>query len=143
MDPFQRDDFGRVMITLAETLREQVSDIAVEGYFSALRDVALADVAASADRLSRTSQWFPKPSEWRMAALHHKNEQVQKALPESRTEPWHSECPRCDDEGWVCSACSHIDCDKDAAAHDRRMRPCICRPSNKTYQRRNQHRGAA
>lgn len=138
MDRFHRDDFGRVMVTLAETLREQVSDIAVEGYFSALRGCDMNDLRVAADQLAQTSKWFPKPAEWKEAARKVGGDRLRKALPPGRDETWHFGCTRCEDDGWICHVCEQIDCIKGTPDHERRMKPCPCRATNTTYQRRNQ-----
>jgi hypothetical protein len=80
-----------------------------------------ADVLrASAQRLMRTSTFFPTTGEWHRAAQAMLDEQELAAAPHP-SDP--IECEACDDTGWV-------------FVTERGVIPCSCRHTNGSYQRR-------
>lgn len=116
----------------ADTSMQQV-------YWDGLNDLPLDAVEDAARDLALGSQWFPKLAEWRDSAIKAKHGRVIKmALPAPQREPWRAECETCDDTGWEQMQCDGSDiCGrrKDHAKHGYVV-PCVCRPTNRTYQRR-------
>jgi hypothetical protein len=133
--------FAQAFNRLAVGLRLPASEVdpaMQQIYFDALKDLPIAAVDAAVVPLQRTAGYgFPRTSEWHGVAQQCRIEQTLKALPPAREEPWHSECPHCDDCGW-----EYRECDGDRicgrskkhAAHTFAT-PCSCRNTNTTYAR--------
>ena len=138
------DAFTACVQRLAEWTRATISAETIDAYFEMLKPFDLQDVERAAADLG-TAEWFPKVGAWRTRAKEYATLRTGTAdqVAHDRKEPWRHDCNECEDEGWVCATCGNVDCSPDAPAHERRMRPCPCRPTNRTYQRHNQHRGAA
>jgi hypothetical protein len=111
-------------------------------YFQGLQDLSIEAVAAGAQILEKSAQWFPKVSEWRSAAKIQHIAHI-KALPPGREAPWEDECGACADTGWeerrcypgTPNICGHKACKRDGRAEHLYVQPCTCRPTNRTYQR--------
>jgi hypothetical protein len=86
-------------------------------YFEGLTDLEIEFVAAAAQRLIATSEWFPKVSEWRIAALKLRGERIeaQRAYLRSLPEPL---CALCTDTSW-----------REDENGD--VRPCECRQARR------------
>lgn len=128
-------------LAVAVRLPADQTDAAMQRvYWDGLADIPLEAVEDAARDLALDAQWFPKLSEWRTLAEKAKHGRMLKAaLPSPRDEPWKAECETCDDTGWeffVCPAESPT-CER-VTPHlpHSYTRPCYCRPTNRTYQRR-------
>jgi hypothetical protein len=60
-----REHFGRMMFALGDTFNEPVSEVRVEAYFDALRDLDAALVLAAGRRAIAECRYFPRPIELR------------------------------------------------------------------------------
>lgn len=93
--------FSEIFALLAVQLRQTDADEAtIRAYFEALKDVEPEYLAMSATEMARTSEWFPKTSEWRRAADKVKRERAerQRALLRDLESPL---CLSCSDTGWA------------------------------------------
>ena len=149
MSPEDKGRFKRAFNTLAVATRlpaEQADAAMQQVYFAGLEDMPIEALELAAGHLAQTSEWFPKLAEWREQAKIHRAATL-RALPPGREEPWREECPVCSDSGWeyrVChpgtpANCGRKDCERqpDRAEHGYVSR-CICRLTNRTYQRTHQ-----
>lgn len=120
-------------------------------YYRALSDLSLESLQASSEAIARNGvvrdgqrkTYFPTTAEWREVAQTHERERLREAVKPARDEPWVDECGACNDTGWEYFRCDGTDiCGrrKKHAAHDY-VRPCTCRPTNRTYARRQQFGG--
>jgi hypothetical protein len=147
-----RGEFLQVFNRLSVALREPADDTGVtqSTYFDALNDLTLESLQAGATTLMRETgrKFFPTTAEWRTAAVDAGGELARKclALPDGRSEPWHSECASCQDTGWVLD----LECDGgDLCGRTKKHLPhsytrgCGCRATNRTYQRHRQQAGLA
>lgn len=57
--------FFRTIIALAETWKEPMSDLRLEGYWMGLSDLKIADIETAAAKAIRGSTYFPRPAELR------------------------------------------------------------------------------
>jgi len=86
---------------LAVALRAEAPDtLLMQTYFFTLKDLEIEFVVAAAERLMVTTQWFPKTSEWREAALRLEAErrEEQRAFMRKLPSPL---CAACSDTGWA------------------------------------------
>lgn len=60
-----RERFGRMMFALGDTFNEPVSDIRIEAYFDALRELDATDVLSAGRRAIAECRFFPRPVELR------------------------------------------------------------------------------
>jgi len=136
-------EFGKVFGALAIQLRAESDPTAAAAYFDVLSELPLEAVRVAAVAFARESErrWFPTTAEWHQEAANAAREALlRETLTASRVEPWHHECETCEDTGWVlgvtCSGEPAGACGQPRlhAAHDW-TRPCVCRPTNKTWQR--------
>lgn len=142
-------EFGTVFTKLAFQMRWMDADaVAVKSYYEVLRDVPLEVAQASATEIARNGivddrtgerrrGYFPTAAQWYEVAQHAAKEQLRKALPAGRGEPWHFDCEGCMDTGW-----EEFDCKGDSLCGRKKphgahayVRICPCRPTNATYQR--------
>lgn len=65
MTAADRGEFSELMVGLAETYAEAISDARMEIYFAALADLSLEALRAAATIHVRTQKFFPRPSELR------------------------------------------------------------------------------
>lgn len=142
-----RDDrmgFVQVFNRLAVACRlpAKEADAAMQRiYFQGLEEFSLDVVSAAGDELAKTAQWFPKVAEWRDASKVQHIASV-KALPDGRDREWQEECVACSDTGWeerrcypgTRQNCGRKKCQQERAEH-RYSSPCVCRATNRTYQR--------
>lgn len=61
--------FEEILTGLAEIFDTELSDIKVDIYFEALKDMSLDDFRAAANTVARTCKFFPKPVEFREQVL--------------------------------------------------------------------------
>jgi hypothetical protein len=143
--PPDEAQFLQVFNRLCVALREPPDDSGVtQGvYFDALSDLPLPALDAGAVALSREKgrRFFPTTAEWRTTAEAAQQEQLRKVVQPPRSEPWHLECERCADTGWIleltCDGTDYCGRHKQHAAHTF-TRACPCRPTNRTYIRHKQ-----
>jgi hypothetical protein len=133
--------FAQAFNRLAVALRlpaVEVDPAMQQIYFDALKDLPIAAVVGAVSGLSKTAGYgFPRTSEWYSVAERCRVELTLKALPASREEPWHHECPHCEDSGWELRECDGdriCGRPKTHAAHGFAS-PCSCRETNLTYAR--------
>lgn len=131
--------FNRLCVAFRETPDETGATPHV--YFSVLSDLPLTALAKAADVLMRDTQrrFFPRAPEWREVAETIQREEFRLAVQPAREEPWRLDCGVCEDTGWEFFECpGNETCgrSREHAAHHY-VRPCTCRPSNRTYQRHN------
>jgi hypothetical protein len=112
-------------------------------YFDALSELTDEAVEGAAAQLAKSAQWFPKVAEWREAARSYKRDSNVKAFPVPRAEQWRHECDFCEDTGW-CYEGGKTFHDVVLSAYEGRprMHACVCRSTNRTYQRHNRNFGA-
>ena len=60
-----RAAFGRMLYALGDTFNEPVTDLRVEAYFDALRDLSIGDVLTAGRLAIREARFFPRPVEIR------------------------------------------------------------------------------
>lgn len=95
--------FAQAMATMAIALREKEPDAPqMKIYFKALSKLEIEFVVAAAEELGRSSQWFPKTSEWHETAQRIERDrtiQLQAVLQKRRRtgEPL---CAECEDTCW-------------------------------------------
>lgn len=107
-------------------------------YFDALKDLPLTAVDAAVEPLSRVKGYgFPRTDIWHERAEQCRVELTLAALPPAREEPWHHECPHCEDTGWA-----YHECDGERLCGKSKPHPvhtytvaCSCRETNRTYAR--------
>lgn len=114
-------------------------------YFEGLEDLSLEAVTLAAQEIGLKSSWFPKLAEWREAAKLHEQVIRLRSLPAPREEPWHHECPQCEDSGFVIKRCfpDHpqpcgVQRCKKKREHTYAVR-CGCVETNRTYERNRAH----
>ena len=93
--------FASLFAELAIQLRQTDADEAtIRVYYEALKDVEFEFLEMAADRLARSSEWFPKTSEWRAMAVKVEAEkrEAQRALLRKLPAPL---CLVCADTGWA------------------------------------------
>ena len=93
--------FAEMFSLLAVQLRQMDADEAtIRGYYEALKDIEPEYLAMAAKDLARSAEWFPKTSEWRLAAakVKHQRKEHQAALLRDLAEPL---CLACSDTGWA------------------------------------------
>ena len=71
--------FGRMMFALGDTFHEPVSELRVEAYFDALRDLPVEDVLAAGRRAIAESRFFPRPVELREMIAGSADDQAEMA----------------------------------------------------------------
>jgi hypothetical protein len=113
-------------------------------YFDAMQDIPTESVEGAAAQLAKSSQWFPKVSEWREAARSYtRTSNVKAFLPGEVAREWKHECDYCEDGGW-CYEGGQTFHDVIMSGQTRpRMHRCVCRATNQTYQRHNRGFGSA
>ena len=147
-NPSSDAEFLRVFNRLLVALREPADETGVtQGvYFDALKDLPLLALEAAAMALMKEPgrRFFPTTAEWRTVAERAQVDLLKQAVQPSREEPWRVECERCEDTGWVqgltCDGTDRCGRQKAHAPHTF-TKPCLCRPTNRTYQRHH-HFGA-
>lgn len=65
MGPSDARSFAEAMGVLGETFNEPVSELRIESYFDALKDLDAAEVLTAMRQSVRWSRFFPKPAELR------------------------------------------------------------------------------
>lgn len=141
-----REEFLQVFNRLCVALREPADDTGItqETYYTALSDLSLTALQAGSAALmmERGRKFFPTTAEWRTAAIDAIRAQSRVALPAGRTEPWRHDCEQCEDTGWVqglgCNGTNQCGREKQHLPHSY-TRPCLCRATNRTYQRHQQN----
>lgn len=138
-------DFALLAGKLALQLRQEIDAGTIAGYYEVLRDLPLDAVRKAQEGFSREKgrKWYPSAPEWLEAAQIANVAVLKASLTHGRDEPWHDECDVCQDTGWEQYQCDGSDvCGRRRkhAAHGY-VRPCPCRPTNRTYQRRQQFGG--
>lgn len=84
MNSLDRADFGRLMFALGDTFNEPVSEIRVEAYFDALRDLPTKDVLAAGRRAIAECRYFPRPVELREMVAGSEDDQAEAGWNEMR-----------------------------------------------------------
>lgn len=93
--------FSEIFALLAVQLRQTDADEAtIRAYFETLKDIEPEYLAMAATEMARTSEWFPKTSEWRRAAskIKYTRTEQQRAMLAGLAEPL---CLACSDTGWA------------------------------------------
>lgn len=93
--------FSEATAVLAVALREkhQPDMLLLRTYFAALQDLPIEYVLAAADHLMRFAVFFPRPSEWRAAAVLLGQERLTAQANFLRSLPAPL-CETCSDTGW-------------------------------------------
>jgi hypothetical protein len=135
----QLEDFASIYAILALQLQATNSDeAAMRAYFNAMNDLPVEAVQQSAAQLAREAnrRFFPTTAEWVTVAREIEVKSYRRQLSARPDQPWHMDCLRCDDSGWIFFECPDAACgrDREHAPHVF-VRPCPCRPTNRTYQR--------
>jgi hypothetical protein len=142
-------DYGRFsacMRDLGVTLNEPTPPDRIEQYFHALIGFDVNELVAAAEQVKCTAHWFPKPIEWREAVDAIRVAALKTAIRPARDEPWHFECPACEDTERIHYYCEKGDppCDRKdpkpcATCNKVYVRDCQCKGRNTTVQRRRAH----
>lgn len=132
--------FVETMTGVAETLGDTLSDFRLEGYWRVLYAFDIHDLVMAADKVLRECEEhrLPTPAEWRALILAA---QDQRTLPQAlaanaisdSTSEYAPECPLCDDSGFQTVVEYHRLGKGEGTPYDA-VRPCPCRPTNRTYQ---------
>lgn len=69
MDDTDRQTFGSLLYQLAEVYQRQLSDVQIQGYWMALRDLPLSDVRGGMLAAFRQEEFFPTPAAIRRLAF--------------------------------------------------------------------------
>lgn len=140
--------------------RQPVAREQLESYYEALEPCAQwAITEASLElRRSRARDQFPPPaSAWYETAQRLMRERrLREARPMAREEPWRVECDACDDTGWARLRCVGVGRRRDLVVSEFEggfpvegcgnkrphaghffVRPCPCRATNRTFQRKH------
>ena len=140
--PAVSTEFLKLYNRLCVAFREAPDETGVtqDVYFSALSDMPLLALAKGVDSLLRSDcHFFPKVTEWRVAAEKAYRIEFERAVQPSRDEPWQYECEACEDTGWNryhCKGDNRCGWKRKHDPHDYAS-ACPCRPTNRTYQRHN------
>lgn len=108
-------------------------------YWDALNDLPIEALESAASRLGKEAAWMPKAAEWRAAATQAKKVVELRALTAGDREQrdWRHECNFCEDSGWCYEGGQTLhDVVVGGYAGRPRMHACVCRATNRTYQRR-------
>lgn len=93
--------FLELFRTLAIQLRDkQTTPANGLSYYQALKDLDIELVQMAATDLAKTSEWFPKTSEWRRAALRIEKDRT-RALEQDLRRLQQPLCGECQDTGWT------------------------------------------
>jgi len=134
-------EFLKLFNRLCVALREPADDSGItQGvYFEALKDlpVSALDRGAAALMKEPGRRFFPTTAEWRTAAERALDQQFREAVKPLARDPWHYECTDCDDTGWALYECTgDASCGRQKPHGPHRfVRVCLCRATNRTYQR--------
>lgn len=93
--------FSEMFALLAVQLRQTDADEAtIRAYYETLKDIEAEYLAMAATEMARTSEWFPKTSDWRREAQKVKRERTerQRTLLRDLESPL---CLSCSDTGWA------------------------------------------
>ena len=74
-----RHEFTKIMFVLAETFKEPMSDLRLEGYWLGLSDLPLDNIRDAAAQAVRACKFFPRPSELREIADGSREDDTEKA----------------------------------------------------------------
>lgn len=98
-------EFTNVFAELATQLRQSDADEhMLRSYFKAMKDLETPFVLMAADRLAKTTTWFPKTSEWIDMAGVVEQERIaqQQSVIRARLRAGEPPlCGDCDDTGWT------------------------------------------
>ena len=119
---------------------DQVDAAMQKIYFDGLERFPIEAIESAAAELAVNAQWFPKLAEWCDVAERARNARALTAGSQDHGgRVWHAECATCDDTGWESVTCDgkHKQCgrERDHGDHEYVV-PCVCRDTNRTYQRR-------
>lgn len=125
---------------LATATRLPVAELTPENkrvYFDAMKDIATEAVEGAAAQLAKSAQWFPKVAEWRDSArLYRRGVEVKQIAGQPREQEWKHECDFCEDTGFCYEGGKTLHEVVLGAYEGRpRMHVCVCRATNRTYQR--------
>lgn len=140
-------EFARAFNRLAVALREPSDDsgVTVGIYFDALKDLPVTALEAGALTLMREPgrRFFPTTAEWRTAAQAALDQQLRAAVTPARAAPWQDECETCSDTGWKYEDCpGDRTCGREKTHNAHRfVRACVCRATNRTFQRHQRFGG--
>jgi hypothetical protein len=108
--------FDQAINRLCVSLRSPALDVAEKRvYYEKLKDLEIEFIAAAAETLADSAQFFPKTSEWRAAAIKVERDRRTAQIEFLRNLPAPL-CSTCGDTTWAPV--------KDGPA----VRPCACRP---------------
>jgi hypothetical protein len=118
MTDADKPTFARAFSGLCLALREKEPDaVQMRTYFRALDDFDVELVAAAAERIAASAEWFPKAPEWRAAVVKIEQERIalqRDVIRKRRIAGEPPLCAACDDTGFT-----------ENQAH--RFRRCDCR----------------
>lgn len=140
------EDFAVIFARMASQLRwldYRPTDTA--NFYEALRDLPIDLLHESAKQIATQAnrKFFPTTAEWRSKALIIEAERRRAAIVGERV--WKTECDTCEDSGWeyfFCPGDQTCGRQKSHLPHNY-VRPCVCRPTNATYQRHHAPRERA
>ncbi len=135
--------FDQAFNLLAVACRDTKSDAVTKAvYFEALRAFPAEIVRAAALRLVQEPgrKFFPTTGEWIDGCLTAKADAARLGVDVQRTDPWHHDCPDCEDVGWLqflCDGSKLCGRRRPHAAHAY-ISACPCRSTNPTYSRHHE-----
>ncbi len=140
------EEFAVIFARMASQLRwldYRPTDTA--NFYDALKDLPIALIHESAKQLATQAnrRFFPTTAEWRGKALDIEAELRRAALIGERV--WKTECDTCEDTGWEYFSCPGDETCGRTKTHlpHNYVKPCLCRPTNRTYQRHHAPRERA
>lgn len=102
--------FAQSFSGLCFALREKEPDaVQMRTYFKALDDFDVELVAAAAERIAASAEWFPKAPEWRAAVVKIEQERIalqRDVIRKRRIAGEPPLCAECDDTGFALAALS-------------------------------------
>src|SRR5262249_55530423 len=93
--------FTDLYVRLAIVLRGDADAPAISAYYALLKDVPLVFLTMAAERIAKSSEWFPKPVQWGEMAecIERERQDDQRRL--LRAIAPRRLCAECDDTGWI------------------------------------------
>ena len=131
--------FNRLLASFPNAPQADVARMKV--YEQALSAQPIEAIERAGDWLAKhAGDFFPSSAKWHERAEIEGAARFREGLHQARSEPWKTECSDCDDTGWVemqCGGGPACGRTREHAAHSYVI-PCLCRKTNRTYQRQRE-----
>ena len=76
----ERENFDKILIAMAEIYETTLSEERLSLYFEALKDMSFEEFKAAANKVARTTRFFPKPVDFREAVSMSVDDKALQAL---------------------------------------------------------------